>query len=1080
VFARAVSRRQTCQQLIVAIALVVAACSGSGNHPLPADASTDTQSCGTAASGAGMNGEACSCDKDCHSGFCVDGVCCNTACTGTCMACNVQGSPGICAFVPVGGSPRAPSECPPSDVATCGLDGACDGSGGCRRYAAGTVCKPGTCSNGAVVDVDVCDGTGHCKAGPATICAPFDCDTATDACVVTCKSNGDCAPGVVCVNGSCGPKPSGAVCSKDGDCASGFCTDGVCCNVACHGPCVSCNLVGRAGLCWPVDSGAADPHGSCRDKGAASCGQTGTCDGVGGCSLYAQETVCLAPSCSGDRLNTAGTCNGFGACRPPGVANCAPYRCAGGACIARCASDADCVDGQVCQNGSCGPKPIGAPCADASECGSGFCVDGVCCGEACGGACRSCALPSSMGRCTAVPAGAADPRNVCADQGAASCGHDGKCDGAAGCRAYAPGTLCAVEHCDSNVYTAPATCNDSGRCAVPDATSCAPFACNGTRCFTACTSDVQCVSGRVCADSSCGLKPNSAFCADPHECSSGNCAQGVCCATGCASACKSCALPTSMGLCSNVPDGQPDPTGSCHDSGAATCGNNGKCQAGACQSYVTGTPCRDASCPANTTTFTAAGACDGAGTCATPAATSCFPFRCGTATCKSTCTADADCAPPGVCSAGSCGLKPDGAVCSDGGECTSSLCVEGICCKTACGGSCRSCALAGSLGTCAPVAAGSRDPSGQCRDQGAASCASNGFCDGAGGCQLYEAGTQCAAPACPIGMTIATLARACDGAGACKAATTQSCTPYTCNGTACRAACAADADCVAGMVCTAGSCGKKRLGQICGASSECDSGNCVEGVCCGAPTCGTCASCNVVGSAGTCAPVPAGGMEPHGGCPFTPPCGFNGTCDGSGACRSMAAGTACGVASCTGSSGTPVGSCDGAGACRQTPTSCAPYVCGTAACKTTCASNADCVVGYTCQGYSCTNLKPNGTACTAATECISGHCTEGFCCGVGACNSCNSCAVAGHQGTCSPIADGTVCAAALCDGANRLHPASTCAAGSCAPSTARIDCTPYACDGAAGACKASCASDADCDKKSTCTIPASGPGTCGP
>ena len=114
---------------------------------------------------------------------------------------------------------------------------------------------------------------------------------------------------------------------------------------------------------------------------------------------------------------------------------------------------------------------------------------------------------------------------------------------------------------------------------------------------------------------------------------------------------------------------------------------------------------------------------------------------------------------PAVCSNGSCGLKPDGAVCGGGGECASGICAQGVCCMTACAGTCMSCALAGSAGTCRPVAAGTRDPAGQCRDQGAASCGRTGFCDGAGGCQLYAAGTQCAPPSCPAGATTATLAR---------------------------------------------------------------------------------------------------------------------------------------------------------------------------------------------------------------------------------------------------------------------------------------------------------------------------------
>ena len=34
--------------------------------------------------------------SDCGSGFCVDGICCNNACLGTCQSCNVTGSEGTC------------------------------------------------------------------------------------------------------------------------------------------------------------------------------------------------------------------------------------------------------------------------------------------------------------------------------------------------------------------------------------------------------------------------------------------------------------------------------------------------------------------------------------------------------------------------------------------------------------------------------------------------------------------------------------------------------------------------------------------------------------------------------------------------------------------------------------------------------------------------------------------------------------------------------------------------------------------------------------------------------------------------
>jgi len=1064
--------RRVIQRSALLLSLLAAAAVSCHSHTTTTgkhDAGVDGASCSHDGGTQKTNGTPCGCDGDCASGFCVDGVCCNTACTETCKSCHTMSAPGTCSYVAAGDLPRSPAVCPKSDPTTCGLDGACDGKGGCRSYVTGTVCQAGTCDGASVGGIQVCDGAGACKPGAATVCAPFNCDTRTNACVSTCSSDADCASNVKCVNGSCGLKPIGAVCSASKQCASGFCADGFCCNVACAGPCVSCSQSGRIGTCWPTAMGIADPHKLCLLTDKSACGQTGACDGLGGCSKYAPETVCVPPSCSGTRLNTAGTCNGLGTCRPPGVQSCDPYQCTNGACVNHCTSDMDCVTGHTCQNGSCGPKAPGQPCSTGTECGSGFCADGVCCTTACGESCRSCALSTSLGTCAPVPKGAGDPRGVCVDKQAASCGDDGTCDGAGGCHKYPAGTECASEKCAAGIYTPTSTCDDNGNCRAPDALACAPYVCNGLRCYVSCSGDANCSTGNVCAQGSCGLKPNGSFCSSATECQSGQCAQGVCCATACGSSCFSCAMTGTMGLCTAVPTGLPDPAGQCSDLGASSCGNDGKCQAGACQKYQQGTACAGATCPMPGTTFTAGATCDGSGTCSTPTATSCSPFTCGANACKSVCTGNADCAAPASCINGSCGLKPDGAICQLGAECQSSTCAQGVCCHTACAGTCMSCSLTGSAGTCSPVPSGGSDPTGQCTDKGAASCGTTGFCNGAGACQLYAAGVQCAAPVCQDNAHAAT-ARTCDGAGTCKQPTVQTCSPFMCSNTtqSCIAVCSGDGDCVGINVCNPdGSCGLKRLGQICAASAECDSKNCVDGVCCSSASCGTCQICNLTGAAGSCQPVATGAAEPHARCSATPPCGLDGTCDGDGACRNTSAGTSCGSASCTGSTSTPVGSCDGDGLCQQPHQDCpGHYVCGATTCLTTCAGSGDCASGYNCISGTCTNLKPNGTTCSAGTDCASTICTDGVCCNSVSCGACSACNVNG-SGTCAPIPAGTTCGAAACSpGTATLVGASECdGAGACVPG-ATTDCTPQAC--ASAACTLGCASAADCAPGYSC------------
>jgi hypothetical protein len=105
------------------------------------------------------NGTACSSASACASGFCVDGVCCENACDGTCVSCNQAGRAGKCSVYAQGSDPQR-TEC------TFGLGAChatCNGAGACDYPRAGTPCGNGCQS---------CDGNGMCVDAPdASSCA---------------------------------------------------------------------------------------------------------------------------------------------------------------------------------------------------------------------------------------------------------------------------------------------------------------------------------------------------------------------------------------------------------------------------------------------------------------------------------------------------------------------------------------------------------------------------------------------------------------------------------------------------------------------------------------------------------------------------------------------------------------------------------------------------------------------------------------------------------------------------------------------------------------------------------------------
>ncbi len=765
------------------------------------------------------NGQVCSATNQCASGNCVDGVCCNAACGGQCQACDVPGSVGSCSAVT--GAPHGARTACASDGSACG--GACNGvaTGACTYPGAPASCRSASCSGGVETLGAACDGAGHCPPVNTQICTPYVCGAT--ACRTSCSADGECASGDYCAGDSCVPqKANGQACLATDECSSGFCADGFCCTSACGGQCEACDAAGSVGTCSTV---TGLPHGSrpaCASDGSA-CG--GSCDGASAatCAYPADTTSCRGASCAAGVATLAAACDGAGHCPAEQTQACAPYVCGANACAGNCSADGDCVGGSFCAAGVCTAKLAqGAACGGPNQCATGFCVDGVCCDGACDGQCQSCDAAGATGTCTAVAGAPHGARPACASDGSA-CG--GACDGSTtGACAY-PGDAseCRAASCSGDVATLAAACDGAGHCPAPQSQPCAPYACGPTACLGNCAGDSDCVAGDFCAAGVCTaqLAPRAA-CAGLNQCQTGFCVDGVCCDAACGSQCQACDAVGSIGTCTPV-------VGAPHGARTA-CGGAGSTCGGACDGTSTSAcaypgasaECRPASCASGVATLGAA--CDGAGHCPDRQTQSCTPYACGAAACRGDCVVDSDCAGGNYCAGGLCRPKlSPGTTCAGAGQCQSGYCVDGVCCDAACGGQCEACDAPGAIGTCTAVAGAPHGARLACASDGSA-C--GGACDGTSrsACSFPGAGLACRAAACSDG--VATTSATCDGAGACPARQTRSCSGFGCDGPECRTSCATDSECIDGHWCFEGACRPRddRRGFLVRGSGGCSEG----------------------------------------------------------------------------------------------------------------------------------------------------------------------------------------------------------------------------------------------------------------
>ncbi|MCC7537776.1 MAG: hypothetical protein IT379_16250 [Deltaproteobacteria bacterium] len=225
-------------------------------------------------------------------------------------------------------------------------------------------------------------------------CPPYVCDAASGMCNVSCDDTSDCIAGYDCALGVC-RRARGQPCTLDTECASGFCTDGICCEARCDGECERCDASGRIGFCDAVPAGD-DPDAEC---GATACGTTGTCSGDRSCARHPMGATCGPASCMSATIsNQPDVCNAGEMCVDSGTRDCSPGTCdpATGLCRTTCMTTAECAANHTCVGGTC-RRNDGQPCVAGTECVSNNCCAGFCrnvtndinnCG-ACGTACTN-------------------------------------------------------------------------------------------------------------------------------------------------------------------------------------------------------------------------------------------------------------------------------------------------------------------------------------------------------------------------------------------------------------------------------------------------------------------------------------------------------------------------------------------------------------------------------------------------------------------------------------------------------------------------------------------------------------------
>jgi hypothetical protein len=194
----------------------------------------------------------------------VDSVCCESTCTGKCMACakaRTGATDGYCRAATAGTNPH--NDCA-ADATACGHDGTCDGAGACRYQGVSVSCGAVSCAGqGTYMPLGTYTPLGHCNGG----------GTCLGGTAGPCPGNMPCASSTTCAT-TCTPFsttgcPAGYKCAATGQTC-------VLATVPCGGGGLSCPVANGGGDCCiynPSSTGTSYAY-LCLSPGGVTCAQT--------------------------------------------------------------------------------------------------------------------------------------------------------------------------------------------------------------------------------------------------------------------------------------------------------------------------------------------------------------------------------------------------------------------------------------------------------------------------------------------------------------------------------------------------------------------------------------------------------------------------------------------------------------------------------------------------------------------------------------------------------------------------------------------------------------------------------------